>query len=154
MEGRRERPDLCFVAVKRNDLKLLKNAFSKGFELSIDCRICATLNDQHDILQFLIENNCPWIDDLCFVAAQRDDLTLLKRAYRKGFKLTEKCSTFAAMNNQIEMLKFLLENNCPCSDSTYKLATPLCLKYLRTMSGLSSFMEKAFIQAYEKFNKQ
>jgi hypothetical protein len=92
--------------------------------------------------------------DLCVVAVQSRDFKLLKKAHANGTQLTLDCSTYAAFNDQLEILVYLIENNCPWDKTTYVLAGPLCRKYLSTLFDVTSLFEKEYTEACSRLSSK
>ena len=93
----REVCELKWEKVKNTDTYMPQSVFSK-YDLDIlkfclkmdDCQfppvlaVYASLNNRLDILQFLHENRCPWIEAVCSVAAHCGHLSILKYARENG----------------------------------------------------------------------
>lgn len=93
----REVCELDWETVKTTDTYMPQSVFSK-YDLDIlkfclnmdDCQfppvlaVYASLNNRLDILQFLHENRCPWIEAVCSVAAHCGHLSILKYARENG----------------------------------------------------------------------
>jgi hypothetical protein len=61
--------------------------------------------------------NYPWDDDVCFWAACRGRLEILKWARANGFSWDEETCNQAASSGHLEVLQWLIANGCPWSES-------------------------------------
>jgi hypothetical protein len=62
---------------------------------------------------FLHENGCPWDEDTCSSAAINSNINCLKYAHENGCPWNENTCQWAAIFNRLECLKYAHENGCP-----------------------------------------
>ena len=124
-KGVQMRASTCAYAASGKSLRCLKLAYDNGCYWNKDVYIEAIKKDAIDIVQFAIENGCPF-----------DDFTQSSKKYRPSttYVNSDKVTSVAAAFGRIEMLKLFNKHNFPfgrlTTASACKNGRTEVLKYL------------------------
>ena len=112
--------DICFYAAKYGHKNILYWAKKQGFQCDERaCRVAAETG-RFEILKWLRKNGCAWDAMTCAVAAKNGHLGILDwlRKQDPPAPWTHLTFSWAAWGGQVEVMRWLENNNCPRS---YKL---------------------------------
>ena len=59
------------------------------------------------------ENGCPWTSGMCWYAAERGDLPVLKYLHENGCPWDEDTCWYAAYKERWDCLQYAVDNKCP-----------------------------------------
>jgi hypothetical protein len=102
-----------------------------------DCPQTTMVSDEATIfpiaLKYLHEHGCPMDDAICERAVENRNLASLRYLCEVRMELDEGAMHIAVMNNDLDIVKFLKENGCPCPKEYEEYGESErndCLKYL------------------------
>lgn len=75
-----------------------------------------------DVLQWARENDCPWDERSCALAARAGRLDVLKWCRSNGCRWNGSTCSFAAGAGRLEVLKWARQNGCPWDRGTIEAA--------------------------------
>ena len=106
----------CLAAVENDNEECLKYAHEKGCPIDEETAYMSALNDSTYCLDYLLKNNCPMNGATSHAAENGSmaSLILLKNSKVEWDEDTVEC---CIRNYHDDCLKFVLENNAPCSDN-------------------------------------
>src|SRR5690625_2474414 len=70
------------------------------------------------VVQWAIDNGCPWTEDLCSFASHQGVLPVLQYLHQNGYDWDEYTGGCAAQNNHLVILEWLDHNNYSWSQQT------------------------------------
>jgi hypothetical protein len=96
------------------NLRLLIDAYNSGIYLcKEDVFQNAVYGGYYEVLQWLLDNGCPWNKDSCTAAAESGNLNVLQWLRANGCPWDKDSCTAAAESGHLNVLQWLHENGCP-----------------------------------------
>ena len=98
----------------------LNYPWTEQYERIPEKNICvnAILNGDLNLLQWAVENGCPWGYGTCAYAALEGRLDILQWAREKGCPWDEDTCSYAAENGHLKIIQWARENDCPWDEWT------------------------------------
>ena len=107
------------VSARKDRLEVIKWAITKGGFLSKHVFSSAAIGGHIDVLQYLFDNKCPRVDNICIGnAARYGYLNVVIWMREHGFQWDVKTFELAAYRNNKKVLKYLYEGGCPWNEQT------------------------------------
>ena len=106
----------CLAAVENDNLDCLEYAHKKGCPIDEETAYISALNDSTSCLKYLLKNNCP-MNGATSHAAENGSLASLILLNNSNIEWDEDTVECCIRNYNEDCLKFVLENNAPCSDN-------------------------------------
>ena len=133
--------ELCFVAVKTNNLPLLQWArLSKYCPWNIEICDIAAIKNYLPILKWIIANGGPIPDSHCFsMAAKYGHLDIIKFLYEQKCQWDSYVCSISLCRNYLHIVVWLLQHNCPIEVTTKKMmlnATNFPLNHYNSLKWL------------------
>lgn len=110
---------VCANLADRGDLATLEFCRSKGIKWNWDTFHNAACHGNEIMLKYLLDNNCPYDNDLAYVyAVEGNSLSNLKYLVENGFNWGVPTVNAAVSSGHLNILEYLLLNNCPTEESS------------------------------------
>jgi hypothetical protein len=113
----RRRPQLIQTFLKKN-ITATQEAVDDQYPWVTEvCSIIAHCGSL-TLLKWSRENGCEWDDTTCTNAAEAGNLEILKYCKESGCEWDECTFYYAALGGHLDVLQWMLDNGCPWSDET------------------------------------
>ena len=109
-------------AIKNGYIDMIIRIHDQGYVMRNACKIAAE-NNQLDILKWLRLKNYPWNEKVCTAAAKNQNNDLLKWLYENKCPWHTYTSYAVAKSGNLEMLKWLEESGCPFGENILSKAS-------------------------------
>lgn len=109
-------------AAKQGKLEIVQWAVENGCPWTRWISASAASGGQLELIKWTRENGCPWDEETSAEAAGGGHLTLLKWLHENGCLLNEKTCSSAARNGHLEVLQWARSQGCPWNANTTKNA--------------------------------
>lgn len=131
------------VAAKLGHMNMVEYLKSLGFKISGHIFTTLLISGNNAIDNFIGDDDMIILPDTLDVAARVGHLQMLKWLCEKGYKFTEKTLDLAIQHQQLEVVKFLIENKCNHSmfaaDHAYNVGNISIVNYLHSV-GIEPYM--------------
>ena len=101
------------AAAKENHLELLKSLRTNGCPWDEETLDIAVSENNFELSKWAFENGCPLSDSIIIFAISSNNLELIKWLRSIGGQWDEETTEMAASMGYIDILYYLIQNNCP-----------------------------------------